>query len=156
MHGETTVTGNWAEDTSSSLSCEANNTTYPIFEQPDTKGNIKINIIFDSNDTPSIMSLLYKTQYGTESDATSGRVLSSKALEEKFASDGLNADSLGVTYTSLDGNIFQMNLYATGNDINNSTYKYFMLDNSNSTKSYTLDSAKQSYQKAGFNCTISE
>lgn len=154
--GTTTVSGGWTESQDTdSLICEANNISYPIFNNEDTKGNLKINAIFGDKGISSI-SLIFRAQYESEDARSAGRVNSRIAMEKAFSGSGLDVEALGVNYSSLEDNIFQMSLYATSGDLNNSAYKYFMLDPITSGNQYTINAAQKVYKEKGLSCKTRE
>lgn len=147
LQGQTTVSGNFPENkTSKTLSCEIDNLPYPIFDSNSSiSSHTKINAIFDDDRISSISltnSMIYSSieRAKVESENHHGNM--------NISFGPLGADALSARYTTDDVEA-QMSLYANANDLNASTYRYFLI-NGNPTSSSDY---MQNYTTQGFNCT---
>lgn len=148
MGGDIKTTGSWSEETSESLSCKARNVDYEYFgeDKATSSNNVRVNAIFNNGRLASI-NLVRKMTY---IDADIARIWSDAHegnMNKKFAEDGLGAYALNANYSKNESTA-QMSLYATSSEINNTTIKYFMLDN----LPKDIDGYKKGYSDKGFTC----
>lgn len=154
LRGETTVTGGWTESVETvALSCEGNDVNYPIFSS-ETKGSVKINAIF-GDDKIDTISLIWRAQYENDQARVEGQVKASRAMEEAFVAVGMAIDSLDAVYSGLDDDVFQMSLYGKHKDLDNRTYKFFMLSELTNGE-YSLDMVKRVYKNKSLNCVVKD
>lgn len=153
LHGSTTMSNERMESNIETLSCEGSDLNYPIFGKENLRWDIKINAILKDNILNTI-SLLLKTRLADEDAVKTTWVQASKAIEERYAQDGLRIDSLNMQFSDLENNILQMTLYAEGNTIKNIVYKYFMLNKLANVSGYTIETIRQLYAEQGLNCVI--
>lgn len=148
MQGNTTTTGTYPQNkVSQSISCITNNLRYPFFKLDSSINNtIKINILFNNKKLTSI-SLTSTMNY---TDSKKAKVESDSHhwdMNESFRNATLGPDALSARYMANETEI-QMSLYAASDDLNESTYKYFLLDSS----SNNYDEYIKKYTNQNFNC----
>ena len=158
MFGTVTTTGNFPEDVKdASLVCENTSLTYPIFVYNNSeKKETKITAIFHGDD-PKNLSLIHSMFYKNQDSVIASEAHNHGAMNKKFATDELGADSFSATY-SKSSEKMQMTLFANSSDLKNaSTMKYFLLDGEGSSEiPKTKEEYKRIYEKKGFSCSISE
>lgn len=152
MNGETKTTGNYPGDaTTESLKCVGKNMPYKFFTKDNpSSAEIKINAIFNQDKIDSI-SLIHRTTYDNEADAETNSNIHKGDMNINFQNKGMKPFSLGAAY-SLDKKVAQMSLYATSNELNDDTIKYFMLE----SLPKDLNGYKKGYTSQGFKCEITK
>lgn len=150
MKGDVKTTGEYPNDISpQSLECVKKDVAYSFFHRDNpSSAEVKITAIFANSKLDSI-SLTHRTAY---SDADTAKKMSDShegsmniSLQEK----GIYPYALGATY-SQDKNVAQMLLYTKAGELNETTIKYFMLDN----VPENLTGYKRGYLAQGFTCEI--
>ena len=134
-----------------SLVCESTQTAYPFasYDNSDNK-NMRINVIF-VNENVDRISLIYKLYYDDEEAIRTSETMNHANINTSFAADGLDVDSFGATYASLD-DMMQMTFTASGREINEISAKYFLLEDS--AKRYDRESMAKLYNSKGLDCII--
>lgn len=153
LKGEITVSGNWPEkEKTVSTTCVSEILSYPFFEMNEANSrdmNIKV---VASGDKITTIGLVYKLYYSDDTTKMQSRDRNHYAMNMAFNSDDMEADSLGAHYSLLADN-FKFSLFADGQNINDTTAKYFMLDKIEDEK-YT--DVVDVYKTKGFKCTSSD
>ena len=154
QNGETVVTGEFDKpEKRESLTCEADNIPYSVFDYDSAKEkNLKINITFSDNSLDSV-SLVYWLKYDDEEELEYSEARNHAVMNQKFDKDGMAPDSLSAKYSVIDGGI-QFSIFASGSDINNKSLRYFLLDRVIDIKSITLEKLAKIYNEAGLNCDM--
>ena len=153
IRGETTTSGGFPDDeVTVSTTCTSKIVNYPLFTSEGAKKkelNVKVVAKKDRIDT---VSLVYKLYFDSEDDRRANRDRNHYDMNKHFSDDKMEADSLGATYSMLSDS-FKFTLFAEANDLNDTTLKYFMLDDLKGKGEYPYSSIKKIYQSKGLNCT---
>ncbi len=149
LRGNTTISDSTRTDiVTESLSCEANDVEYPIFTfDKSDKKSFKINMVFGEKKLDTL-SLIYRLYYSNTDDITESEVTNHIAMNESFADDGLQPNSFGAVFATLNDSM-QMTLNAVKKQINGSSAKYFLLEE---VANYSKDNLKKHYESKGFEC----
>ena len=150
LQGSTTTTGkNPDPESSISLTCEAENLSYPDFAYNNAvRKTTKIIVIFDNNKLGSI-SLTHTMYYNDAKSIEDSENQNHVALNLDFGKNGIESDGLNSSYAQLSDNM-RMSLNVTGSELNNKTYKYFLIN----TDAADIDVAtlENNYKAQGFTC----
>lgn len=150
MKGEVKTTGNYPDDvTPETLKCVGKNIPYFIYKKTDSPNTeIDINAIFTGGKINSI-SLVHRSKHNDADAADMAMRKITGDMNYSFADSGLKQFALNATYT-VDDKVAQMALYATSNDLDDKSIKYFMLDN----LPENLTGYKRGYISQGFTCEV--
>lgn len=148
--GETTVTGGFPNNNQAvSLTCGSTSIKYPLFlETNPTRTVLEVKIVADNDEVDKI-GLVYQLYYNSESAIKESRDRNHFEMNRLFGEDNLEADALGAMYSKMSDS-FKFSLFAETSELNKTTAKYFMLDDTSSIKYSAL---KKYYQSKGFTCT---
>lgn len=148
LSGQTIVTGDFDKNEySTSLTCVAENLSYPYFKYDNTiKKETEIKAIFNNDNKIDSISLTQKMYY-ENADAAKGSEASNHASMNESFSSLLGPDALNVNYYVNDG-VMRMSLYASKKEYSINSRKYFLID----AASETLDSIEKNYTNKGFGC----
>lgn len=159
MQGSSSSTDNGGtSETIESLSCEGEKDDYPFFKHVDgvDKKSTKVNATFN-NDKLNTISFTYKISYNDKNkdhkeieQASTDNYID---VTKDFQDSGLNADALGIRFSTLTDGV-QMSLYADSKGLSNVSSKYFLLDSANG--SYKINSVKKLYENMGMKCTTNK
>ena len=134
-----------------SLSCEADNVSYPLFAYDESdKKELRIITTYNDEELRSI-SLQYKMFYSDEEKNIKSEADNHARMNILYGEDGLNADEFSSTYAVMNGYL-KFSMYALRDEIINSGEKYFMLDG---IPDYKINTIGQKYAKLGMKCTNS-
>lgn len=153
LQGETKVTESQKTvETSQTLICEVSNQIYPIFSYDNAREkDLKINVKL-ADDKLNSISLIYTLYYDNTKGLTDSENLNRAAIGKSFGEDGLAHDALGASF-SKGSDLLQFSLYATANEITNTTAKYFALDKLIGQNEYTKSTLQKTYTNKGLRCT---
>lgn len=135
-----------------SVVCENDNVIYPFFQDVADGHHLKINMILEDDELDTI-SLVYKLYYKDVAVIEQENVNFRVAMGKSFGANGLGADSLNATYSSLPDAV-QLTLYAEQNDISDVASRYLLLDEIDGD--YKKDAIVKVYNSIGLNCIINE
>lgn len=150
LRGETTVTNSDPETVNrTTVSCEVTDLEYPFFRYDNsTKKTTKVTFLFNDDKFKTIS--LAQTMHYDDSDSVRGsEAQNHAAMNISFGENGLDADAFSASYSMQDDKMI-MTLYATGEDFDTNTSKYFLARNYSSRS--TLDGLKKNYTEQGFTC----
>ncbi len=155
LRGETTVTKKVEEaKKSATLTCEADGLVYPFFEYDESiKKTLKVNVVFKGNGLDTI-ALIYKLYYNDTKKITDSENLNRVAMSKNFDNDGLEFGALGSQYSKAK-DLLQFSLYASGDQINNVSVKYFMSSGAEEGVDL-LGSMRREYESKGLKCVVNE
>ena len=150
LKGQTTVTGqNGSITTVKSLVCETDNPEYQFLSYDNSdKKNAKVSVLFNANGINSI-SLLFTLHYSDSKAVDSSRAINSANLYIFYGEDGLPANSFSKSLSS-DNEKVTISLYASRDDFNSMTSKYFMADGLEENSD--IEDFERSYTKQWFVC----
>ena len=152
LYGNTTIVEGGDVKTTQSLTCESDQIVYPFFKNDKANGRLlKISVIMHDDKIDTI-SLVYKLYYDDNRMIDGFTTSLHSAITESFGADGLEADALGVTYSSFSDSI-QMTLYTESKSLDGITNKYFLLEDSYGN--YDKDTILQVYKARKLKCTTS-
>ena len=159
MQGSSTTTDNGGtSEVVESLSCEGTEGDYPFFKHVDgvDEKSTKVNAIFN-NDKLNTISFTYKISYNDKNKEHKEieRVSTDNYIDvtKDFQDSGLNADALGIRFSTLADGV-QMSLYTDSKGLSNVSSKYFLLDSANG--SYKINNVKKIYENMGMKCTTNK
>ncbi len=153
LYGETEITNERPEiEKTEAITCNISDTIYPFVSYDNAQSKTtRINVVFD-DDKPSVISLVHTLYYNNEKSIIDSENLNHINLNKNFSKDNLGFDALGLKFSKFaDG--LQMSLYAEGDELNNNSMKYFMLDNI-ADNSYNMESMQKFYEERGFECEV--
>jgi len=153
MRGETTVTGSYPDDVKDrTLTCEKSGLDYPFFSYPADNGeHTKVNVIFHV-ETLRTISLVQTLYYSNADSPRGSEAHNHAAMNTVFGKNGLSSDALGAKYARFDDKM-TMSLFASADEFNSATAKFFLLSDSIPTSS---DGFKKAYENLGFSCSVSQ
>lgn len=148
--GETTVTGGFPNNEKSvSMTCGSTAIKYPFFiEDNPTRKVLEVKIVA-SGDRVDKIGLVYQLYFNSENAIKESRDRNHYEMNRLFGEDKLEADALGAMYSKMSDS-FKFSLFAESEELDKTTAKYFMLDDTSDIKYSTL---KKYYQTKGFTCT---
>lgn len=151
--GETTTSGDFPDDEPTiSTTCTSKIVNYPFFTTEGAKKKEMDIKVVANKDKIGTISLVYKLYFDSEDERKANRDRNHYDMNMRFSEDKMEADSLGATYSMLSDS-FKFTLFADASDLNNTTMKYFMLEDLKNNGGYPYASVKKTYQSKGFNCT---
>lgn len=157
MQGNTTTTGENPDNVEGqSLACKSRSIKYPIFSNNDAKGR-ELRITTDFyNDKFNAISLEYTLYYDTAEQIKASEAQNHAEMNIDFGKNGFSADAFSANYAKLD-NAMKMVLYATKDDFNLASSKYFMIDaHEKKDLPEKIDGFEQIYKSQGFSCSKSK
>ena len=156
VNGQTSVTGEYPDpETTISTTCTSGTINYPFFSLNEAvKKELNIKIV-SSGDKISTVSLAYRLYYNSEEAIINSRDVNHFAVNKAFEMVNMEADSLGATYSKLTDN-FRFNLFAQAVKLNDTTKKFFLLDDVEDKDGFSYEEAKKAYIKLGFECVTDE
>lgn len=150
LRGETTVINNETEtERRITVSCEIAGLEYPFFRYDNSiKKTTKVAFLF-SNEKFKTISLSQAMYYDDGDLVKNSEAQNHAAMGISFGENGLDANALSSAY-SMQADKMVMTLYATENDFNINTSKYFLAQGYSSKS--TVDGLKKNYAAQGFTC----
>lgn len=147
--GQRTDSGSEAGKTEiKALKCTSSTFSYPFFtDTHPTHQDLAITIIHE-NDTAHSMFLQYILSYSSEEEAVNSEAINHAAMNIAFGKDKLEAGAYSASYATL-GRQLKFSLYASGNDITSTAFKYFLLDY---VSSNNIQQIRSEYAKIGLQC----
>ena len=154
VSGEIVIDGKISQtETNTTIMCKRTGETYPYYSFAGfNSAETEIDIIFGTNELSTI-GLKQNLYYSDAKGANMSDANNHAAVNLKFQSEGMTPDSLNAAYT-VSGNRFGMSLFASGNDINGKTAKYFLLEDN--LLGASADSYVSYYEGIGFSCIKTE
>lgn len=150
--GNTITIGDWSgEFNPESLTCNGKNIDYPFYtSDASTSNSIEIKALFEKDKIATI-SLILKANYENANNAKKYSDAHEGDINISYSKNSLKPYSFNATFTSYD-KTNQMTLYAENNNLNNTTVKYFLLNNlPKNTTEY-----EKAYVNAGFDCKVTK
>ena len=144
--------GNWTQsENAESLICKSGVTDYPFFNYDNaTKKSMNISIKLE-NDKLDAISITHVIYYDNKDSVNRSESINHATMNFSFQKDNLTSDAFNANYIIINNNL-QVSLYATAEEINRTSAKYFMLDEL-SEDSYSESSLIRIYSNKGLNCT---
>lgn len=157
LNGKTTTTGQNPDDIEGqSLVCEKNNINYPIFTYYNTdKKELKITANF-YDDKINAISLAYTMYYSDAQLITGSEAHNHAAMNISFGKNSLGPDSFNAHYSKMEDAMI-MRLYATSNELNSVSAKYFLirLKEDQISLPNTPAEYQENYKAQGLTCKLS-
>ena len=149
FNGSTVITGGDIEEKTESITCKANNLSYPFFTYDNSeKSELKIHAVF-RNDNLNSISLVYSLTYVTEDEAKTSELKNHIDFEVAIQDEGLTYASLNSDHKIMD-NVYQLTLYNSGDTINRKTAKYYLLNSRND--GFTKENVEKMIMGSGLDC----
>lgn len=148
----TTTTNSINPAKHNSISCKADNISYPIFtyDNAQTK-TLNIDLIF-TGDALKTIALDYTLYYSNENMTKTSEAQNHAAMNLSFYSNGFDSDEFNAKYTKTDDSL-RMNLYTQGTNIDQVSAKYFLINiNENGNIPKTISEYEENYIKQGLIC----
>ena len=155
MNGMETRTNEHIEQQAiAAISCSANGVENYFFD-PNAANSIEnvVKITF-VNDKMDKMIFSYNGVYSSDSVAENDEANLHAKYNEYMGERSINPNILSPNFSRVKNNL-QITLYIDDiNNINNTTATFFFLDNDavGNFKTYSIDQAKEFYEKKGFSC----
>lgn len=152
MEGETIVTGGFPDQESAvSTTCASTSIEYPIFTLNDAaRKKLEIKVVANG-DKVSTIGLVNQLYYSSEEAIRNSEAVNHFAMNKSFEDDGMKPDDLGATYMKLSDNL-KMSLFAQGVDLDQTSLKYFLLNDVEMKDELKYGAVKKAYQSLGFSC----
>lgn len=140
-------------DVSDSLVCSSDEVSYPFFAYDNSKSkSMKINATFNDDKLDTIF-LTYVLEYDDSEQADKSSTENHIALNKQFYDNSLNTDSFDAHFSAIN-NTMQMSLYAKAKEINDTSSKFFMLEDSNGSNKKEL--IVKSLNNHGLSCIVKQ
>lgn len=154
LQGETKTTGEYpGAITSSSVTCESSEATYPFFTLDEsTSKNTSVTVLF-SDDSMKSISLIETLYYPDLESSTKSEAHNHAAMNTSFGAAGLGVDAFAANYSTMKDKMV-MTLYAEAAEFNEVAAKYFLANGLN--KKSTIDDFAEKYAEQGFDCVIDD
>lgn len=154
LHGKTTTTGQYPENIrNESLSCVSKTKKYSIVDLVDSdEKELKINAIFNGEDSLKNISIIYTLIYATENDAYRSESVAHAELNETLTAAGFNTNKFSNKFARYNERLI-ISLTANGSELNEFSSRFFEL-NLNDTDDFpkTLTDFRKVYETTGFSC----
>ena len=128
LNGSKTISGQYPENVKNeSLTCISNNIQYEKTSWIDSDNKeLKINAIFNGEDSLKTISLIYTLTYASEEDAYFAEAKSHAQINEGFATIGYNTRKFNNKFSRYDNKLI-ITLTASGAEIDEYSADYFLL-----------------------------
>ena len=152
MKGSQTHSGEYpANVRRESLSCEIDNTAYPLI--PSLSGensSLRITAVFNGNVSLKSISLAYTVPFEDREAVESAENITHAEFAENLSDAGFKTTDLGNKFSRFDDRLM-FSLYAENNQLTKASAPFFMLSESKTLPS-NLQSFRKNYEAQGFKC----
>ena len=157
LHGQTVTSGKYPENIKNeSLTCISSQIQYEKTSWIDSEEKeLKINAIFNGEESLKTLSLIYTLTFESESDAYYAEAKSHAQLNEGFAAVGYDVRKFSNKFSRYDNQLI-ITLTATKTELDEYSASYFLLPtDENGFHIKTLSDFRTAFEANGMNCSSS-